>query len=113
MPTIKQKVENVFQNRIGEKFIREEIIDMVVNAYPGTPRGNVIPSDYCYNRINKDNAKKFDFHFFEWLDDAQYLCLGPNHQYTGTIYWRPKHWKKDKAVGEWKEGSYKLWEDPR
>jgi hypothetical protein len=111
MPTIKQKVENVFQNRIGEKFIRKEIIDMVVNAYPETNRGSVIPSDYCYNRINK--GIKFDFHFFKWLDDPKYLCLGSNHKYTGTIYWRPKHEKKDKPVGEWKEGLYKLWEDPR
>jgi hypothetical protein len=48
MPTVKEKVVNVFNDRVGEKFLREEIIDLVVHAYPETPRGSVIPSDYCY-----------------------------------------------------------------
>ena len=110
MSTIKQKVEKVFQNRVGEKFTRKEIIDLVVSAYPETNRGSVIPSDYCYNRINCGD--KFDFHFFEWIDKAQYQCLGPKHPYTGSIFWRPKHQKQDMPVGEWKKGSYKLWDNP-
>ena len=111
MLKIKQKVQNVFQNRNGEKFTRKEIIDLVVNTYPGTNRRSVIPSDYCYNRIN--SGDRFDFHLFEWLDQDRYLCLGLNHPYTGTIYWRPIHESQDRPVGEWKEGFCTLWEDPR
>ena len=112
MPTIKQKVQYVFKEKIGKKFTRKEIIDLVVNTYPGTNRTSVIPSDYCYNRINKDNAKKFDFNYFEWLDYDQYFCLGPNHPYTGTIYWRPQNEIKDRPVGKWKDGAFQLWEEP-
>ena len=111
MLKIKQKVQNIFHKRIGGKFTRAEIIDLIVNNYPGTNRRSVIPSDYCYNRIN--SGDRFNFHFFKWLGKDQYLCLGLNYPYTGTISWRPKHEAQDKSVGEWKDGSYKLWEDPR
>ncbi|MGD0828092.1 MAG: hypothetical protein ABSA09_08410 [Desulfobaccales bacterium] len=49
MPTLKEKVKDVFQNRIGENFDRKEIIDLVVNKYAETNPESVIPSDYCYN----------------------------------------------------------------
>jgi hypothetical protein len=102
---IKDKVLSVFQDRVGEKFLREEIIDLVVNAYPGTNRRSVIPSDYCYNMINV--TLPFDFHIFESLDEGRYKCLGPNYPYTGLIYWRREQ------VGKWEEGRYQLWKDPR
>lgn len=105
MPTIKDKVISVFKDKVGEKFLREEIIDLVVHSYPGTPRGSVIPSDYCYNMINKGIA--FDFHLFESLDEGRYKCLGPDHPYSGPIYW------KGEKVGEWENGKYHLWKDPR
>lgn len=102
---IKNKVLSVFQNRVGEKFLREEIIDLVVNAYPETNRSSVIPSDYCFNIINA--GIQFDFHIFESLDGGRYKCLGPNHQYTGPVYW------KREQVGKWEEGRCQLWKDPR
>jgi hypothetical protein len=102
---IKDKVLSVFQDRVGEKFLREEIIDLVVNAYPGTNRRSVIPSDYCYNMINV--TLPFDFHIFESLDEGRYKCLGPNYPYTGLIYWRREQ------VGKWEEGRYHLRKDPR
>jgi ankyrin repeat protein len=104
--TIKDKVLSVFKNRTGEKFGRNEIIDLVVRAYHGTPRDSVIPSDYCYNTINKDN-QSFKLHLFESLGGGTYKCLGSNYVYSGAIYW------KDKKVGQWEQGKYRLWEDPR
>ena len=109
MPTIKEMIINVFQDRIGEEFSREEIIDLVVNAYPGTNRASVIPSDYCYNLINAGIA--FDFHFLESLGEmeGQYRCLGLNHSYTGSIFWRPKG-QNPQEVGEWREGKFHLFQ---
>jgi hypothetical protein len=99
MPTIKEKVKCVFQNRIGETFGREEIIDLVVNAYPETNRGSVIPSDYCYNMVNAGIINNFDFHLFESLGEGRYKCLGRRYRYTGAIYW------KRRKVGEWSGGN--------
>ncbi len=66
---IKDKVLSVFQDRIGQNFSREEIIDLVVIAYPGTNRSSVIPSDYCYNLINV--GIPFNFHIFESAHSTQ------------------------------------------
>jgi hypothetical protein len=85
--TIRDKVLLVFENRTGETFAREGIIDLVVRAYPGTPRGSVIPSDYCYNTINKDSTS-FKLHLFESLGAGAFKCLGPNNIYSGPIYWK-------------------------
>ena len=70
MPTIKTKVIEVFEDRIGEVFLRNEIIDLVVNRYPGTNRSSVIPSDYRYNVVNV--GIDFDFHLFESLGEGRY-----------------------------------------
>jgi hypothetical protein len=84
---IKDKVLSVFKNREGEKFGREAIIDLVVNTYPGTNRGSVVPPDYCYNAINKDPAS-FNLHLFESLRDGSFKCLGPGQPYSGPICWK-------------------------
>ena len=99
---IKEIVEEVFQNRLGEVFSREVIIDLVVRAYPGTNRTSVIPSDYCYNIVNK--GIPFTFHIFEFLGNGMYRCLGSDYPYTGPIHW------KDKQVGEWNSGRHHFWD---
>jgi hypothetical protein len=107
MPTIKERFTEVFRNEIGNEFSREEVIDLVVNAYPGTNRKSVIPSDYCYNIINA--GIEFDFHLFKSLGEmeGQYRCLGLNNSYTGSIHWRPKG-QNPQEVGEWREGRFHL-----
>jgi hypothetical protein len=104
--TIRDKVLSAFENRTGKMFKREEIIDLVVATYPGTHRGSVIPSDYCYNSINKDNTS-FKLHLFESLGYGGYKCHGPNSPYSGPVYWKSEH------VGQWEGGKVRLWKDPR
>jgi len=104
--TIRDKVLSVFENRTGETFAREKIIDLVVNTYPGTPRGSIIPSDYCYNSINKDPTS-FKLHLFESLGAGEFKCLGLNSTYSGAVYW------KTERVGQWQQGKVRLWNDPR
>ena len=109
----RDKVLSVFQNRVGGEFIREEIIDLVVNDYQSTKRNAVIPTDYCYNRVNKDKAS-FILHLFEYLGDARFRCLGQNYPYSGPIYWKRKGTTGNgEKVGKWKQGQYQLWKDPR
>lgn len=105
MPTIKEKIEEIFNKRLGEIFFREKVIDLVVNAYPGTNRSSIMPSDYCYNMLNA--GIDFVFHFFESLGEREgrYRCLGISYQYTGTIYW------KLMPVGEWRDGRFRLKEN--
>ena len=104
--TIRDKVLRVFHNRAGQTFARKEIIDLFVDAYPGTPRGSVIPSDYCYNSINKDSTS-FNLHLFESLGTGTFKCLGLNAAYSGPVYW------KTEQVGQWEQGKVRLWKDPR
>ena len=108
MPTIKTKVIEVFEDRIGEVFLRNEIIDLVVNRYPGTNRSSVIPSDYRYNVVNV--GIDFDFHLFESLGEGRYRCLGLDNPYTGDIDWRPVN-QPPMTVGKWEEGRFRLFKD--
>jgi len=104
--SIMEKVLSVFEYRLGEIFKTEAIIDLVVDAYPGTNRGSIMPSDYCYNQINKGESS-FILHIFESLGKGTYKCLGTKYQYSGPIFWKNEH------VGEWKDGNFDLWKDPR
>jgi hypothetical protein len=104
--TIRDKVLSVFQDKTGEEFGRGEIIDLVATACPGTSRGSIIPSDYCYNSLNKDPAS-FKVHLFESVGDGMFRCLGTNYPYSGPILW------KGEQVGKWEHGKCQLWKDPR
>lgn len=102
---IHDKVSTVFKGRVGETFESKEIIDLVVNAFPGTNRTSVIPSDYCYNITNK--GIPFAYHQFESVGKALYRCLGLNYPYSGPITW------KGEVVGMWEDGVFTLWKDPK
>ena len=104
--TTREKVQEVFKGQVNRIFLREEIIDMVVLAYPETKRKSVIPSDYCYNMINADPSS-FKLHGFVITSDRKYKWLGPNAPYTGPIYW------KAEQVGQWERGQCQLRKDPR
>ena len=102
--SLKDKVISVFESLV---LSREEIIDMVISAYPeDTIRSSIIPSDYCYNSINKDPSS-FTIHLFEMLGDGRYKYLGLNYAYTGDIL------HKRRVVGSWLNGVPSLLEDPR
>jgi hypothetical protein len=94
---IRDKILTVISKRpFGEVLSRGEIISMVEKAYPGTNPTSIIPSDYCYNILNR--GIKFDFYLFEHLGHGHYKVLGTGFDYAGPIYW------KDKKVGEWRKG---------
>lgn len=96
--TIKEKVLSTFEGKEGQIFQRHEIINMVLKNYPGTKKGSVIPSDYCYNITN--DGIKFDFHIFIWKLKGIYEYLGPKIKYDGLIYWKGSEW------GKWEKGNW-------
>lgn len=106
MPTIKQKILSVFKDKIGQVFNTEEIKDLVVEAFPDTNRTSVIPSDYCYNMVNKDTSS-FKLRIFHCIEDNVFICLVENAIYSGPITW------KGEIVGRWDAGKYSLSHDPR
>ena len=89
------KIRSVFCDEVGKKFTTGEIINLVVERYPDTNKTSIIPSDYCYNMVNK--GIYFENHVFEYLDHGYYKVLGTSYNYLGPIFW------KDKRVGEWKK----------
>lgn len=104
--TIRDKVLSVFGEAIDKKLSTSEIIEMLLEAYPDTYKGSIVPSNYCYNVINKDPAS-FKIHVFKSLGSGLFYCLGSDYPYSGSIYW-----KKEK-VGRWASGSCHLTKDPR
>ena len=85
----------------GDKiYSNSDITDIVNKEYPTI--GSIMPSDYCYNNINKDKDLVKNFlkraHFFEKIGHNQYVYLGENFKYTGDILY------KNTCVGKWQNG---------
>jgi hypothetical protein len=101
------KIVNVFADKGQQLFLKEEIVDLVLQAYPETNPTSIIPSDYCYNLINKD-PRSFQLQRFEFIRESKkYRWIGENFAYSGPIFW------KAEQVGIWENGKWELWSDPR
>jgi hypothetical protein len=114
IPYYEWNMAAVLMNEIGKKLQaargedplqKSEIEAEIISTGIYKPQ-SLFPSDYCYNLINKDKSS-FRFPLFIWLKWGTYLHVGPYYQYSGPVLW------KGKQVGEWENGAYKLWEDPR
>jgi hypothetical protein len=94
--------------RFGEELLRARDISQEIERLGKGKyaRGSILPSDYCYNLINKAPFS-FRYPVFEWVERGKYTYLGPNYNYVGPILW------KGRQVGEWKSGVCDVWEDPR
>jgi len=66
----------------------QEIYQIFEAQYNRKKRDSIIPSDYCYNRIN-DGIRINKPAVFEYLGRGQYRCLGLNYPYNGPIYHKP------------------------
>lgn len=101
--SIRSKVLKVLADKVGQVLTRKQIISLVLEHYPDTNRTSIIPSDYCYNIINK--GIPFDFHVLEARGSGEYKVHGPNFPYTGEIMW------KGKKIGAWQNGVKRLDEE--
>lgn len=101
--TILDKVRDTFKNcEIGTELSRQEIINKVVIKH-GCNLGSIIPSDYCYNRINNGIDFENFLHIFEFLGSGMYKYLGESYPYSGTIFHKPKG-GFEIAIGKWSNG---------
>lgn len=108
--TILDKVKDTFKNcEIGTEFTRQEIVNKVVIKHGCNP-GSIIPSDYCYNRINNGIDFENFLHIFEFMGNGMYKYLGENYPYSGTIFHKPKG-GFEIAIGKWSNGiiNYELY----
>jgi|GEM_PF-1557915 len=108
--TIDEQMRVIVNEIISEYGLRHKIslreLYELLGARFQTNRGSIIPSDYCYNRVNKG----IDFHkkprLFAFLGDGMYECLGENYPFTGAVYTREKGSKNECEVGYWKDGVF-------
>lgn len=102
-----QMIEASFMNcKIGREFKTHEIIDMVKFKYE-INHSSIIPSDYCYNRMNIGkwkNPQLLDFNIFEYVDRGSYIYLGGNYPYNGVINYKAKGSSEELVIGEWTNG---------
>ena len=75
----------------------QEIYRVFLNKY-NRNQGSVIPSDYCYNRIN-NGIQLNKPTVFEFLGNGNYRCFGLNYPFNGTLYHKPKG-QNEFAVGK-------------
>jgi hypothetical protein len=97
------------QAQLGDVLPKQDIDREIVRLGRYTA-GGIPPADYCYNLINRAPLS-FRYPVFEWVERGRYRYLGPNYPYTGPIFWRPAG--GERQVGEWKDGTCHLREDPR
>ena len=88
--TIPEEMREVFKNtESGTEFTTSEIKQMVQLKF-GRNTAGVIPSDYCYNRLNNEIEYEKQLHLFEYTKERKYKYLGPDYCYTGQIIHKPK-----------------------
>ena len=99
-----EQVKNVFLNiPYGTELNRTQIVEMVTNLYG---KMEVIPSDYCYNRVNKDPASVEHPRLFEMVGNGVYVCLGEDYPYNKPMYTQPTGTKNEIVVGIWENGVF-------
>ena len=84
------EIVNELSSRFGTEYIitLQEIYKIFLDKF-GTKQGSIIPSDYCYNRVNNGITLKKPA-VFEFLGEGNYRCLGSYYPYNGAIYHKPK-----------------------
>jgi len=97
---IHKQLVSLFSGQEGKVFSTDQIKSMVAEKY-NTNRGSIIPSDFCYNRLNKGSRS---YYFFERIQHGQFKFIGENFSYTGDIFARPKGTNEDIKVGYWENG---------
>ena len=104
--TLKDAMKQIFAEPRDGFYTREGLIDMVVDSNLGNwKRGSIIPTDYCYNRINNGIDFESQPHCFTVDEHANYRILGQDAGYTGKIYHRTRNSSKLTVVGEWRKGT--------
>lgn len=105
MTVIEEIIETFRNTKIGAEFSTSEIKKMVHEKF-GREKGSIVPTDYCYNRVN--NGINFIDHLkiFEYISKGNFRYLGKNYLYSGKVYHQPKN-EPEICVGEFINGKFK------
>jgi len=95
----------------GEEGIPSDVLKREIERIGGYGKDSVIPSDYCYNVINK---APFSFRYLALVrvGRGRYKYVGPNCAYSGPVMWKPER-ENERQVGSWHNGECDLQQDPR
>jgi len=77
--------------------VRAEICRLACEVF-GANRASVIPSDYCYNRVNNGIGLSKPM-VFEYLGSGCYRCIGERYPFNGLVYHRAAGESADYVVG--------------
>lgn len=70
-------------------------------------KSSIIPSDFCYNSVNKDPASASMANpMFKKEGFGMYKFLGRKYPFSGDVSWTPKGALR-RVVGVWVNGDYK------
>jgi len=106
MSTQKAQLVNAINLYVQKNGAGEIVDSRAILSIAGLSKsvGNILPSDFCYNRFNS-GIKRFKGPFlFEYLGTNKFKILGENYEYSGKIYHKPKG-GVEQLVGEWINGS--------
>lgn len=99
------------QDQLGDEPIPTGILQREIERIGGYSRGSIMPSDFCYNLINRAGFSCRQPVLVR-VSHGRFRYVGPCHRYTGPIYWRPRG-GAERQVGSWTNGICHLEHDPR
>jgi hypothetical protein len=111
MPRAVNQAATQLHLEFGDEAIPAEVLQREAERIGGFRKGSVLPSDYCYNIINRAS---YSFHhlMLVLVERGRYRYVGPGYSYTGPIIWRPK-FGTAQQFGSWNAGACTLDLDPR
>lgn len=101
--TIQECVVEYCERASKRLFTRSELVDGVAGEFGKKP-ASIIPSDYCYNRLNA--GIRMTQPFLERIGHGEYKYLGRDYHYTGPVMERAKENGSEEIVGWWNAGEY-------
>ncbi len=93
--------ELISEHGIHYKISLKELRELLYARFE-TNMGSVIPSDYCYDRVNRGIVFENKPHLFRFLGNGMYECLGENYPFTGEV----ENASDGTAAGSWENGAF-------
>ncbi|MCL1067230.1 hypothetical protein L2735_10465 [Shewanella olleyana] len=101
--TVFEKVELVLSQQNTTIFTTKKIKELCSEEYGLNPT-SIIPTDYCYNRIN--NGIGNNKNILIYMGFGEFKFVGKSFKYQGWVYQRPRGKNEDLIVGKWNNGEY-------
>jgi hypothetical protein len=105
--TIYEQLLSVLSDTTGKLMTAAQIREVVSERF-GTNATSIIPSDYCYNRLNVGVPNPRPI--FLRVGAGEYQFVGPGFPYTGLVYGRPRGTQADRVLGERLNGVLHLYD---